>query len=162
MSGVPRERTRSAPSARASRDLQRSAARGKTRQRWRGPPDYVDVLKVQHHGSEQNIDADFCRKLSADHYVFCGNGEHGNPELDVIELIYRSRVGDNATRALSPNAQERNFTFWFSTTAKYQKEGRDERKRFEEVETFVATLKTNSGGRMKVKFNKNAAISFEV
>jgi len=35
---------------------------------------HVNVLKVQHHGSEHNIDEAFCRMVTADHYVFCSNG----------------------------------------------------------------------------------------
>src|SRR5688572_19256388 len=44
---------------------------------------HVDVLKVQHHGSENNLDVDFAAQVSADHYLFCGNGEHENPDLGV-------------------------------------------------------------------------------
>ena len=33
---------------------------------------HVNVLKAQHHGSEHNFDEEFCRTVSADHYLFCG------------------------------------------------------------------------------------------
>jgi len=39
----------------------------------------VDVLKVPHHGSSNNLDKDFFDKVIAHNYVFSGNGEHGNP-----------------------------------------------------------------------------------
>lgn len=42
---------------------------------------HVDVLKVQHHGSEHNLDEAFCKRVTADHYIFCGNGKHQNPDL---------------------------------------------------------------------------------
>jgi hypothetical protein len=51
------------------------------------------------------MDIDFARKVSADHYVFCGNGEHGNPELDVIDIIYNLRLGKQSARA--PEAKDR-------------------------------------------------------
>ena len=47
----------------------------------------VDVLKVQHHGSENNVDSDFCDTVVATHYVFCGDGEHGNPNDKVVDLF---------------------------------------------------------------------------
>ena len=40
---------------------------------------HVDLLKVPHHGSANNLDEDFFERITADHYVFSGNGEHGNP-----------------------------------------------------------------------------------
>jgi beta-lactamase superfamily II metal-dependent hydrolase len=55
---------------------------------------HVDVLKVQHHVAEFNIDEEFCRRITARHYVFCGNGEHENPDLDVVDAILNSRLGD--------------------------------------------------------------------
>jgi len=39
---------------------------------------HVDVLKVPHHGSDNNMAPIFFRRVTADHYVFSGNGEHGN------------------------------------------------------------------------------------
>ena len=77
---------------------------------------HLDVLKVQHHGSEHNMDEDFARKVSADHYVFCGNGEHENPDLAVIDIIFNSRLGEQSVRTLAPQAENRKFHFWFSTT----------------------------------------------
>ena len=35
---------------------------------------HVDVLKVQHHGSEHNFKREFAKRITADHYVICGNG----------------------------------------------------------------------------------------
>src|SRR6185369_13698049 len=43
---------------------------------------HVDILKVPHHGSSNNLDDDFFERITADHYVFSGNGEHGNPERE--------------------------------------------------------------------------------
>ena len=56
---------------------------------------HVDVLKGPHHGSSNNLDLDFFHRITADHYVFSGNGEHGNPERESLEMLLEAR-GDNA------------------------------------------------------------------
>lgn len=48
---------------------------------------HLDVLKFQHHGSEHNVNAVFCQRVFADHYIFCGNGKHENPDLDAVKLL---------------------------------------------------------------------------
>ena len=52
---------------------------------------HVDVLKVPHHGSSNNVDNDFYQRISANHYVYSGNGEHGNPERESFEMLFRAR-----------------------------------------------------------------------
>jgi beta-lactamase superfamily II metal-dependent hydrolase len=52
-----------------------------------GVPLRVDVLKMPHHGSDRNMDRIFFRRISAAHYVFSGNGEHGNPERETLQLL---------------------------------------------------------------------------
>ena len=56
---------------------------------------HVDVLKVPHHGSANNVEEDFFTRVTADHYVFSGNGEHGNPERETFEMLLDVR-GDAA------------------------------------------------------------------
>ena len=123
---------------------------------------HLNVLKVQHHASENNMDADFARRVSADHYVFCGNGEHGNPEIQVIDLIFASRLGKPAARALAPEAANRDFHFWFSTTSDAQPAGSGRRAVFEAVEQHVAALQAKSGGRMHLHFNDTASITLKI
>jgi beta-lactamase superfamily II metal-dependent hydrolase len=48
---------------------------------------HVDVLKVQHHGSNRNTDAAFFNTITADTYVLSANGRHGNPKLDTMRWI---------------------------------------------------------------------------
>ena len=50
------------------------------------------MLKIQHHGSEHNLDRDFAKRITADHYVFCANGEHENPDLRILEVLLNSRL----------------------------------------------------------------------
>ncbi|MER9533568.1 MBL fold metallo-hydrolase [Mesorhizobium sp. M0309] len=123
---------------------------------------HVNVLKVQHHGSEHNVDEAFCRKVSADHYVFCGNGSSGNPERSVIQQIYDSRLGPLNKRALAPEAEDKPFTFWFSTTSDTLIEGSDEYETFTAVEDLVTSLQGQSGGLLSLAFNKDARIELEV
>jgi hypothetical protein len=54
---------------------------------------HFNVFNVQHHGSEHNLDADLCRRISADNYVICANGNDENPDLRVVEAIIDSRIG---------------------------------------------------------------------
>lgn len=51
----------------------------------------VDVLKVPHHGSDNNVKTDFFRRIKADHYVISGDGHHGNPEIATLEMIRTAR-----------------------------------------------------------------------
>ena len=56
---------------------------------------HVDLLKVPHHGSANNLADDFFARLTADHYVFSGDGQYGNPERAALEMLWRAR-GDAA------------------------------------------------------------------
>ena len=52
---------------------------------------HVDVLKMPHHGSDRNMEVRFLERVVADHYVFSGNGEHGNPERATLEMLQAAR-----------------------------------------------------------------------
>ena len=51
----------------------------------------VDLLKVPHHGSANNMETIFFERMPADHYVFSGDGEHGNPERETLEMLLDAR-----------------------------------------------------------------------
>lgn len=55
---------------------------------------HVDVLKVPHHGSLNNVEDNFFERITADHYVFSGNGEHGNPERETFAMLFGARGSD--------------------------------------------------------------------
>lgn len=57
----------------------------------------VNVLKGQHHGSDRNYTPEFFERVTADHYVFSGNGEHGNPERDTLQMLADARGDDPYT-----------------------------------------------------------------
>lgn len=107
----------------------------------------VAVLKVQHHGSEHNIHKDFCDRVSAGHYVFCGNGEHENPDLDVLELIFDRRMAGDT----------RKFKFWFNSSSKVSVSA-DGQAHMRKVEALVGKVAGRSKGRLTHQFIKGSAL----
>jgi hypothetical protein len=136
---------------------------------------HVDLLKIQHHGSEHNLDRDFVKRITADHYVFCANGEHKNPDLRIIEVLLKSRLGNQDE--LSPNAEAgQPFTVWLNCSSQYLKkqiEAKEEAgeatkglekslEHFLLVEEALADAKAGSGGRLKVKTLKTEPLELEI
>ena len=64
-------------------------------------PFHVDLLKLPHHGSDNNVETDFFRKVTADHYVASGDGKHGNPEIATLQMISEARGNDVYTLHLT-------------------------------------------------------------
>jgi beta-lactamase superfamily II metal-dependent hydrolase len=91
---------------------------------------HVDVLKVQHHGAAANIDEAFCKAVTADHYVFCGNGNDENPEPEVIKKLVKAR------RAAKPT---RPFKLWFNSSSAVATP-QTNKAHMKKVETLVASL----------------------
>ena len=58
---------------------------------------HLDVLKVPHHGSNRNVEADFFRRVTADHYVVSANGKYGNPDEETLKMIADARGRDRFT-----------------------------------------------------------------
>jgi hypothetical protein len=52
---------------------------------------HVNLLKVPHHGSANNLAPVFFERITSDHYVFSGNGEHGNPERESMQMLLDAR-----------------------------------------------------------------------
>lgn len=67
----------------------------------------VDVLKVPHHGAHNSYSEGFVRQVRAQHYIFCGDGEHHNPEPEVVAGYI------DAVRK-APLDGGRKATFWFN------------------------------------------------
>lgn len=72
-----------------------------------GGPFRCNVVKVQHHGAAANLSAEFAGNVLADHYVFCADGNHNNPEPSVIKTIADTR---------SAELPGQPFTLWFNCT----------------------------------------------
>lgn len=52
----------------------------------------VDVLKLPHHGSSNNMESDFFERIVADHYVISADGErHHHPNEETLEALVASR-----------------------------------------------------------------------
>jgi beta-lactamase superfamily II metal-dependent hydrolase len=113
---------------------------------------HVDVLKVQHHGAAANMDEDFAQHITADHYVFCGNGSDENPELEVVELIAQSRLTDGTQRP---------FTMWFNSSpaAATTDERRDH---MQSVVDLVEDMKQGAQGRLRSFFLEDSAFELQV
>ena len=60
----------------------------------KGGKKHVDLLKVPHHGSDNNMETIFFERVPADHYVFSGDGEHGNPERATLQMLLDARGAD--------------------------------------------------------------------
>jgi hypothetical protein len=67
---------------------------------------HVDVIKVPHHGSSNNLDDDFFERITADHYVFSGDGEHGNPERESLQMLLDARGDADYTIHLTYPVEE--------------------------------------------------------
>ncbi|HWW75385.1 MAG TPA: hypothetical protein VNZ44_08315, partial [Pyrinomonadaceae bacterium] len=112
---------------------------------------HVNVLKVQHHGAEFNIDEEFCRLVTADSYVFCGNGEHENPDLRVLQAIADSRFGGKPGQ-LSANPEAGNrFKFLFNSSSKVTEKAAA-KAHMKKVESLVGKLVKQSGVQLSSSF----------
>ena len=120
---------------------------------------HVNVLKVQHHGSKNNLDEDFCRRITADHYVFCANGDYANPHLDALQAILDSRLGDESARSKNPEA-EGDFKLWFNSSSAVTRESCKEHMR--QVEALVKGQAGRSGGRMSFYFLNDHAFELPI
>ena len=106
---------------------------------------HVTVFKIPHHGAEANVTEELVARITADHYVFCGNGAHHNPELTVVRALAEARFESG----LGP---DENFTFWFSSGSRTPRLTAARRTHMENVETEVADLIARSNGRMSARF----------
>jgi hypothetical protein len=55
---------------------------------------HFDIFKIPHHGSHHNVRLDLFQQITADHYVFSGDGKYGNPEIETLKMITEAR-GDS-------------------------------------------------------------------
>lgn len=121
---------------------------------------HVDVLKVQHHGSEFNIDEVFCRTVTADNYVFCGNGQHENPDERVLQAIIDSRLG--SADQLSANPQVGNpFKFWMNSHSSVSPNAAA-KNHMKGVEKVITQAATKSKGMMTSFFLKGPSFDLQI
>lgn len=56
---------------------------------------HVDLLKIPHHGSDRNVSTEFFRQVTANHYVVSANGQHGNPDVAMLQMLSEARLGSD-------------------------------------------------------------------
>jgi len=61
----------------------------------------LDILKVQHHGSDRDVVKAFFTQVIADHYVISANGKYNNPDKDTLTWLIEARGADAYTIHLS-------------------------------------------------------------
>src|SRR5262249_11783737 len=71
---------------------------------------HVDLLKVQHHGSNHSTDLKFFQNIIADHYVISGNGKHGIPHPDTLGWLAKARKGEECDVYLTNRKGELGLT----------------------------------------------------
>jgi hypothetical protein len=72
---------------------------------------HVDVLKLPHHGSARNVDEQFFRSVTADHYVVSADGRDGNPDLETLRMLSTARTDDGFRLHLT-NPEDRLTAFF--------------------------------------------------
>lgn len=77
---------------------------------------HVDIFKVPHHGAHNSYSDALASRVTADQYIFCGDGDHGNPEQDVVEsyLVALFEGGDDFGPAAPAGKR---ITFWFNCSS---------------------------------------------
>ena len=101
---------------------------------------HVDVLKIPHHGATANMDAEFLKRVTADHYLFCGiSSSHHNPEKDVVKQVLDSRLV--GTKKSSHAKVDDKFKLWFSGDSKNPDLTENSQKHIKSIEEAVAARK---------------------
>ena len=119
------------------------------------PRFHIDLLKIPHHGSPNNVTTGFFRRVTADHYVFSGNGEYGNPSPHTLDMIREAR-GDGA------------YTFHFTMTEKEIRDhqqasnANDKREGLRRLHEWLLTLQTQDGPKPRLKFRQDGEPSISV
>lgn len=117
---------------------------------------HVDVLKVPHHGSSNNLEVGFFKRITADHYVFSGDGEHGNPERESLQMLHKARGAAKFTVHLTyppESIDKEREKDWNKERAKEQKKGKpDVRPPWSpEEHGLVAFLEANKAFAKKIQ-----------
>jgi len=81
-------------------------------------------------------------RVTADHYIFCGNGKHDDPDTRVVKLICESH------RKVRPRDK---FTLWFNCAPKVAPAGKPQAY-MEEVKKEVDTQIAVSSGKIKAMY----------
>ncbi|TFI59729.1 MBL fold metallo-hydrolase [Sphingomonas parva] len=65
---------------------------------------HVNVMKLQHHGSDRNATRTFFRRNTADAYVASANGKHGNPDYEtLVWIVEEAHAAERAIEIVATN-----------------------------------------------------------
>jgi len=110
----------------------------------------VDVFKIPHHGAHNSYSDELARTVIADDYVFCGSGEHDNPEPDVLDGYLKVLLeGDNDHPPALPNGLKPKF--WFNSGPALAESSKLE-QHWNKVETTLERWQTRHPRRFTFKF----------
>ena len=119
---------------------------------------HVNILKIPHHGAVANVNLEFLQNVIADHYVFCGNGTHKNPELSVVQLVVDSRMGQY--RSAHPKVGN-NFNLYFNSSNSVVST-QLQNKHMEKLVQCAKSLADDSDGQMSVYFLSESFFKIDV
>jgi len=116
----------------------------------------VDVVKVPHHGSSNNIAENFFERVVASHYVFSGNGEHGNPERETLEMLLNTRGDEDYVIHFTYPVNEIDE----GRKADWEKEQNKQKKKQEKKpETIVRADWSHEENSLDALFNKHPSFA---
>lgn len=105
----------------------------------------VDLFKVPHHGSDRNVTEQTFRDITAKHYVISANGEHGNPEPAMLDMLVKGR------RKTRTDPYHLHLTFPFEafklipdSLASTKKKLREQKESLEAVDHWLKTKKPDN------------------
>lgn len=110
---------------------------------------HVNVLKMLHHGSEFNWHKEFGKRITADEYVFCGDGSHENPDPRVVKGVINSRLGSRSNKSGNPEVDQP-FRLSFNSSEAVTKTRNQHHMK--ELERIVKRAADRSEGKMKSFF----------
>lgn len=70
------------------------------------PVYHFDIVKMPHHGSRRSNTDDFLQHVTADKYVFSGNGNHANPHPDTLQKLLLHQPHGNYELVFTYGPQE--------------------------------------------------------
>jgi hypothetical protein len=114
---------------------------------------HVNCLKIAHHGSEHNSELRHYQRITADHYIFCGNGHSENPDPRIVDAVIDSRIGSASKR--SQNQQVSNkFKLWFNTDP--ADDDNSHAEHMVGLQQKVQQRAAGSGGKMEFAFQSSS------
>ena len=99
--------------------------------------------------------------MTADHYLFCGNGAHHNPERSVVEALAKARLGVER-EPVGPT--DRPFRFWFTTSSTTPGLSDGRRAHMTELEEVVTGIAADHDpdGRFESSFLRSGSLHIDL